>query len=158
TGDTASGSEVRGLTVTGPRTGIVVSDARAVTLEDVSVQEAGYFGVVMSRRAGATLRGALIEQNRVAGVFGESSDATIEGTVVRANQPDGTGRFGAGIAVQTDPATGKRGTLSLAASLIEQNHDVGVYVKGADAAIEASVVRATQLGRTGHGLGIAVES
>ncbi|WP_437985178.1 right-handed parallel beta-helix repeat-containing protein [Sorangium sp. So ce117] len=102
-------------------------------------------------RASVTVRASLVEQNHDRGVFVGGSDATIESTVVRATQPSADGELGLGIVVQDDPDTGERASVTVRASLVEQNHAVGVLVAGSDATIEATVVRATQPSANGTG-------
>ncbi|MDC0685488.1 right-handed parallel beta-helix repeat-containing protein [Sorangium atrum] len=102
-------------------------------------------------RARVTVRASLVEKNHEGGVVVIDSDATIEATVVRATQPSADGEFGLGIGVQDDVDTGERASVTVRASLVEQNHDVGVFVVGSDATIEATVVRATQPSADGTG-------
>ncbi|WP_437985175.1 right-handed parallel beta-helix repeat-containing protein [Sorangium sp. So ce117] len=161
-GDAATGTEIRGLAVTGEGAGLGVSGARDVTIEQVWVHGTGSWGINAQKatrgRTSMVLRGSLIEQNRVAGVFVENSDATIESTVVRATQPSADGESGWGIGVQDDPDTGERASVSVRACVVEQNHDAGVFVGGSDATIEATVVRATQPSADGTGgRGIVVQ-
>jgi Periplasmic copper-binding protein (NosD) len=123
-GENASGSEVRGLAVTGPDFGILVQGTGGLLLEQVWVHQAGYVGVVLLDRSEVTLHGALVEQNEEFGVFVEDSEATVDATVVRATPPNGEGQRGRGINVQRS-TEGQRGRLVLTASLVEQNHDAG---------------------------------
>jgi hypothetical protein len=53
--------------------------------------------------------------------------------------------------MQPDPRTGARSTLALRASLLEQNHEIGVSVHDSEATVEASVVRNTQPNAEGFG-------
>ncbi|KYF53313.1 hypothetical protein BE08_35950 [Sorangium cellulosum] len=110
-------------------------------------------------RGSLMLHTSLLEQNEGGGVVVISSDAAIEGTVVRATGLNRDGQFGRGIEIQEDPETHERATLSLRASAVEQNHESGVFVAGSDATIEATVVRGTQPTRDGDpGDGITVDS
>jgi hypothetical protein len=97
-------------------------------------------------RSNVTLRASLVEQNHSAGVSAWGSDATVEATVVRATQPQSDGTWGGGVQILTDPTTHERSTLTLRASVLEQNHSFGAIVDGSDATIDSSVVRDTQLG------------
>ncbi|WP_437801820.1 right-handed parallel beta-helix repeat-containing protein [Sorangium sp. So ce693] len=109
-------------------------------------------------RAGVIVRASLVEQNHEMGVFVSGSDTTIESTVVRATQPSVGRTFGRGIHVQDNPDTGGRASVTVHASLVEQNHEVGVFVVGSDATIESTVVRATQPRADGTGgVGIGVQ-
>jgi hypothetical protein len=110
-------------------------------------------------RAKVTLKRAVAEDNHTAGIFVGASDATIEGVVVRGTLPQGSNdRLGRGIDIEDDPETGAHGTTTLRGSLIEHNHDVGVFVLGSDATIEGIVVRSTQPRvadlSSGHGIGV----
>ncbi len=108
-------------------------------------------------RANVTLRASLLEDNHSIGVFVAGSDATIEASIVRDTQPLGDGTNGHGFIVQEGAFTRQRGTLTLRASLVERNHHVGVAVFGADATIEATIVRDTQpLSSENSGMGIVV--
>ncbi|WP_437985179.1 right-handed parallel beta-helix repeat-containing protein [Sorangium sp. So ce117] len=154
-GNAATGTEIRSLAVTGEGAGLGVSGARDVTIEQVWVHGTGFLGIAAAKathgRTSMVLRGSLVEQNRVVGVFVEGSDATIESTVVRATQQSADGELGLGIAVASATDSGERASVTVRASLVEQNHSVGVYVFGSDATIEATVVRATQPSADGMG-------
>jgi hypothetical protein len=86
---------------------------------------------------------SVIEQNRYSGVHMEASEATIESTVIRANQLDPQGAFGHGVNAQAHPETAAATKLLLRTSLIDQNHDVGLFVAGSDSTVEATAVRNT---------------
>ncbi|WP_437501078.1 right-handed parallel beta-helix repeat-containing protein [Sorangium sp. So ce1099] len=102
-------------------------------------------------RAIVSVRGCAIEQNHEVGVLVHGSDAAVEATVVRDTQPSAAGARGWGIGVQDSAAASERATVSVRDCVIEQNHEVGVYVYGSDAAIDASVVRNTRPGADGAG-------
>ncbi|MGK4001520.1 right-handed parallel beta-helix repeat-containing protein [Sorangium sp. So ce1036] len=108
-------------------------------------------------RASLTVHASVIEQNHEAGVFVSGADATIKASVVRNTEPGSDGMAGRGIEAQGRPETGERASLTVHASVVEQNQEVGVLVSGADATIEASVVRGTRPNSKdefGRGLGI----
>jgi len=94
-------------------------------------------------RASVTIARSLLEQNHTAGVFVSGSDATVEATVVRDTLLDAPGLLGRGMSVQDDPAKGARASVTVARSLLEQNHTTGVFVSGSDATLEAIVMRDT---------------
>ncbi|KYF53190.1 hypothetical protein BE08_38670, partial [Sorangium cellulosum] len=149
--------------------GVLVSGSEA-TIESTVVrgtrqvrEDAGGYGVSINnspttdRRSSVTLRSSLVEQNHDVGVVAFGSDVTIEGTVVRDTQPLDIGIGGYGIAIH-ESSTHERSTLTLRSSLVEQNQEVGVFVAGSDAAIDAAVVRATQpLGDGTNGRGITLQ-
>ncbi|MGK3992428.1 hypothetical protein WME86_03950 [Sorangium sp. So ce1024] len=144
----ASGSEVHGLAFTGPQLGVLVTGATDVTLEQVWIHDTGSRGLDVEDPYGpasVAVRASLIESARELGVYVGGSEATIEATVVRGTQPRGDGTHGVGIAARhDDTAPQERAKVTLRASVVEQNRDFGVHVIGSEAAIEATVVRATQ--------------
>ncbi|XXX74012.1 hypothetical protein WMF30_40835 [Sorangium sp. So ce134] len=82
----------------------------------------------------------------------------LESSVVRGPLPRLTGELGWGIRIANDEDNpGEHGRLSLYASLIEQNHETGVYVLGSDASIESTVVRDDLPTTRGGGLGVLAE-
>ncbi|AUX39976.1 uncharacterized protein SOCE26_013710 [Sorangium cellulosum] len=118
-------------------------------------------GVMEDRETGeraiVTVRACLIEQNHKAGVFVSGSDATIEASVVRGTRPGEQGTLGRGINIQDSLDPEGRASVIVRACLVEQNYEVGVFVSGSDAIVEASVVRGTQIdedGRAGTGINI----
>jgi hypothetical protein len=142
----ADGAEIHSVAVTGTKVGIAMSGASGVRIEGVWTHGTGNYGLAIEDAYGPTsavLKGSLVEQNHKGGVFISGSDATIEATVVRSTLPDAKLKFGRGIGIQDDSSTMRRANVTVRACLIEQNHDVGVYVSGSDATIEATVVRST---------------
>jgi hypothetical protein len=89
------------------------------------------------------LRTSLVERSYEIGVFIEGSEATIEGSIVRDTQPGSPGLTGRGVTAQVGATTDAPSTLVLVSSLVEQSHQVGVYVAGSEATVEATVVRDT---------------
>ncbi|MGK3987316.1 right-handed parallel beta-helix repeat-containing protein [Sorangium sp. So ce136] len=100
----------------------------------------------IDERANVTLRASLLERNHDAGVHVRASDATIEATVVRnTRQSTVEANFGRGISIMQGLAPDREPSqVTLRTSLVEHNHDSGVFVSGSDAKIEAIVVRDTQ--------------
>jgi len=82
---------------------------------------------------------SVVEQNHEVGVFVSASQTTVEGTLIRDTEPDAQEAFGRGVAVQADPLAPV--TLLVRNSWIERSHEVGVFLAGVDATLEASVVR-----------------
>ncbi len=107
---------------------------RGISIEDDPTTKA---------RANVTIHACVIEQNTDHGVSVAGSDATFEATVVRSTVPGVQGVFGRGIGIQDDPVTKARASVTVSACLIEQNQELGVFVAGSDATIEATVVRST---------------
>jgi hypothetical protein len=105
-------------------------------------------------RANATVSRTLIEKNHIAGVLIGASDATFDHSVVRLTAPGGPDqRYGLGIDVSAscellpdggsycDPNGPSSATIR--ATLIDQNHDVGLYVLSSNAVVENSAIRQT---------------
>ncbi|WP_437630267.1 right-handed parallel beta-helix repeat-containing protein [Sorangium sp. So ce854] len=125
------------------------------------------FGVVIAyfpateEPAKVALHGALVERNHGIGVLVQSSDTTVEATVVRDTLPGGDGASGAGIEVHDQLRAPDGASLEVRASLLERNHDNGMLVLGSNATIDATVVRDTQPrsdGWRGHGIHIQDDS
>jgi hypothetical protein len=95
------------------------------------------------------LRSSLIAKNREAGVVVFGADAHIEGVVVRDTLPNASGRYGRGISIESDAETALAGSGTIVGSIVERNTDIGVFVNGGHADVEATIVRDTR--RDGHG-------
>jgi len=79
------------------------------------------------------------------GVYVSGSEATLEGAVVRGTQPQASDQqFGRGINIEPDPLTGAPSTALVTSSLVEQNHEIGVFVGASQGTLEGLVVRGTQ--------------
>src|SRR5262249_48514032 len=87
------------------------------------------------------LKQSVVEQNDELGVFVEASSATLDASVVRATQPSGDGSAGRGVSVQDKD--GVVSVLTMHASVIERSHEIGLYVSGAQATLESTIVRDT---------------
>ncbi|MBW2527438.1 MAG: right-handed parallel beta-helix repeat-containing protein [Deltaproteobacteria bacterium] len=162
----ASGSEVVGVAVTtsGNPTTVSVSGAEDVTLERLWIHDSLVRGVHVQDELGPTsltLRRVLIEQCRDFGVLVLGSQASLEGVVVRGTQPRASDLTeGWGVSIMASPSTGAPSTATIAGSLVDRNHEIGVLVAGSQADLEAVVVRST-LPRGSdqtHGRGINVQS
>jgi len=96
-----------------------------------------------------SVRRSVVEQNHEVGVVVHGSDATLEGLVVRNTLPQASDQtLGRGIGIQLscteagcDPAT--RSNVLVRSSLVEQNHEIGVFVMASDATLEGLLVRGT---------------
>jgi hypothetical protein len=108
-------------------------------------------------RATIHMHACTVEQNSGAGMAIVGSDATIESSIVRAGQPRKDGTFGRGISVQSYRS--ERSVVSITASVIDDNAEVGVFVSGSDATIGRTLIRATAQTPAGNfGDGVAVAS
>jgi len=90
--------------------------------------------------ASAEVIGSVIEESHAEGVFVASADLVMEGSIVR-NTLSTAGSLGRGISVHSNLE--RRANATVTASIIEQNHNYGIYVSGADITIEGSVIRDT---------------
>ncbi len=159
----ADGTQMRSLAIRGNTMGLVLSGSQDVVLDRLWVHSNASTGISVEATLGptaVTIEGALLEQNYGLGVFVAGSDVTIEGTVVRTTLPRASDQtFGRGINIQVNPNTGVRATVTLRASLLEQNHDLGMFVSGSDATIEGTVVRTTlpRAADQAYGRGISIQ-
>ncbi|WP_437521414.1 right-handed parallel beta-helix repeat-containing protein [Sorangium sp. So ce726] len=136
-------------------TGVIVtgSDAtiEATVVRDTQPDGRGRFGRGLSigddpdtlERSNVTVLASFLSHNHEFGILVTGSETTIEATVVRDTQPESDGTGGAGIEIEND-GRGARATLALRASLLENNHGVGLRVEGSDATVEATAVRGTK--------------
>jgi hypothetical protein len=146
----ASGTELHGMAVRGPQIGIAIGGANQVLLEGVWVHDTGWRGVAAELNAeGARIENSLIESAEEVGIALSGADAEMIGSVVRATRPRSAGQLlGRGVSVQLscgqtgcDPTT--RPHALIQGSVIEGNHEFGMYLSAADATVEGSVVRNT---------------
>jgi hypothetical protein len=97
----------------------------------------------------------LVEQNISVGVFASCADLSVTDSVIRDQVVDPNGH-GEGIAV--DSASGaNRSTLTLRSSALLDNHNIGVFLRGAAGTVENTVVRGTRPRSDsggGHGINI----
>jgi hypothetical protein len=103
------------------------------------------------------VRGSFLSNNHDGALFGYASDVTIDTSVFRDTQPNGDGSFGHGVLVRAGDA-GEASTLVMRSSLVELNHEVGVYADATHATLEGVLVR-NQLpsGDNSYGVGILVQ-
>jgi hypothetical protein len=106
----------------------------------------------------ATVRSSLVEQNHDTGVSIDGSKVDIEATVVRGTLSNESGLYGVGMAIQHDPVAVVPTVVTLRASVIDGNREVGLHVRGAEATVEGSVVRGTRSNEFGlFGRGASIE-
>jgi hypothetical protein len=144
-GPGAGGSELHALAITGPGQGIEVT-ASELLLDRVWIHDSGWRGIYAHGTEGAvslTITGSLIERATRLGMWIHGAAAIIDATVVRDTESDDNDDYGDGIFVEWHLASDRRGDLELRQSLVTGNRKVGVFVAGADALIEASVVQDT---------------
>ncbi|MDC0679804.1 right-handed parallel beta-helix repeat-containing protein [Sorangium atrum] len=155
--------------------GMVVADA-AVTLEgtvlrdiDLATGDPGHpfdgHAIAMQvesfeRRASVTARSVVIERVGGLGIRFSGADGVIEDSVVRDVAWLAAELPGTGLAATHIPSFDP-GTLTVRGSVLERNHTAAIAMIGAEATIEATVVRDTGLALTegdpGHGMGLYTE-
>ena len=154
-------TEVHNLAITGSGVGIFVSGSEDVLLDRVWVHHTASRGLDVEDAFGPTsvlVTSSLLEQTREVGAHVSGSRVTALGTVVRGTLTTAAGAGGRGVNAQASSVTGARADLTLRASLLDANHDLGVFVVDSDATIEASVVRGTLPASQGDGRGIAIQN
>jgi hypothetical protein len=149
------GSELRRVALTGMGPGVLVAGSEDVLIDSVWVHDTAGIGIRITYDFGpaaARIAGSLVERATEKGIHVEGVSAEIDGTVVRDTVPRASdGGLGYGIAI-LDNLDGARANATIRQAVIERNHDVGVLVAGADAAIEA-IVAQDQLPHSSMGTG-----
>jgi len=155
------GTELHSLSVRGNAIGVGVAGASDVLLDRIHIHDTAGRGVDIASASRPTgiLRGSLIEKASGDGVRVESAVMTIDTSVIRNTRPDSVGLAGSGVTAQ-NLLHDERAQLLVRGSLVEQNRELGVYVSGADATVETTVVRDTQpnqQGELGHGVHVQAQ-
>ena len=106
------------------------------------------------------VRDSVVQDSESAGINVVGSSLTMVGSVVRGTEPTDSGYDGVGVWIRMNCEAGGcdpslRGSATITNSIIADNHEAGVFVDGADARIETSVIEGTQRSYVG-GYGIAV--
>ena len=142
----SDGSEVHNLAMSGAAPGVVVLGAKGLVLQGVWIHDTAFRPVAVQDSMGAssvTVRGSLLEGGHQEGIYVYGSTATIEASVVRDTQPASDGSSGRGVEVDDDQAKSARGNATIRGSLVEGNHEVGIWAAGSDVDIEATEIRDT---------------
>ena len=161
-----TGSVVERTHETGVR--VFGSDAElvGVVVRDIMPSAAGAFGdgifvrdnPATNGRSRVQITASVIERTHEAGVVVAGSDAELVGVVVRDVLPNGAGRLGDGILIMLDRETNQPAAVSIRASLVERNREIGVYIFNSQATIEGLMVRGTMANGLGlYGDGIVVD-
>ncbi|MFH2009883.1 MAG: right-handed parallel beta-helix repeat-containing protein [bacterium] len=138
-----AGTSIRGVTLTGPASGLVVTGAAQVVVEQVQVRDASGIGVDLFDGSEVSLQQVVVTGCGTAGVmFSGSSVVLAESVVQDTRSRQGTQRYGRGIEAQCS-SNGACGSLRVVSSLVSGNRDSGIYVSGPDAEVSATVVRDT---------------
>jgi hypothetical protein len=149
--DGADGTEVHGVALTGAGTGVGLSGVSAVLLDRVRLFDHSGRGVTAESTRGPvqfTLRDALVEANGEYGVSAMGADMLMDRTVVRDTAPISSGEFGVGVNVQVlcyndQCFANQPARAEINASLVERNHNFGIFVSASEAIVDGTVVRAT---------------
>jgi hypothetical protein len=141
----SGGSELRGIAVTGNAVGIVVFGAQGALLEDLWVHDTPRRGIDITGfgdQTSATVRNVLVEGTREDGIFVWGASATLAGVVVRHTLPRTSDQtYGDGVSVLAN--TIRPADVTIETSLVDENHDSGIYVVGSRATLEGVVIRRT---------------
>lgn len=156
----AADVEIHALAVTGAGHGVGVGGAKRLLLDRIWVHDTSVVGVLADFDSEVTLRDSLVEHASEIGVFSRGAVTTVDRSVVRDTALTAANDFGQGINAQVQDASGRRSTLHVRLSVVERNHEFGIFVGASDGVIESSVIRGT-LPRTSDGLlgrGVGVQS
>lgn len=155
----AGGTEVRGIAVSGPTEGIDVVGEGTITLDQLWVHDTGLSGVLNDGVLGAgrvVLQRSLVERATRFATYAYGSTLEIVDSELRDTQPDPVERT-FGRAVEVDEIdTGQRAQGIVRGTVMSNNHDISVYVSGADIFVERSVVRDTRPRQVEQGRGRAM--
>ena len=111
-----------------------------------------------TERSTALVTSSVFEGNRDVGVSVMGCDAVLEGIVIRDTLPGTFVHSGRGLSAQPEPSTAEPATVTLRASVVERNQEIGVVVTGSAATLEAVAVRDTWPTSDGlYGRGIQVQ-
>jgi hypothetical protein len=153
----STASELRGFAVTGVGQGVLIQGAADVDISELWVHDTGGVGIVLPYASGVVrVRGSLIDGATELGLYVIGATATLEDSVIRSTTASSS-MLSRGIEVAYDAPSSLRGAVTVRRSVIEQNRELGIFVAGADALIERSVVRdtaTTAAGGFGRGMGI----
>jgi hypothetical protein len=142
------GTELRSLAITGPGAGVVMTRSLDVLFEHLWIHDTGIDGIHVRDTLGPAsivVRGSLVERAGEQGMFFAGVEATVEGTVIRASQPRSDDQtLGRGLVAQYNPETDSPCALSVLGSVLEANHELGMFAACPSVTVEGSVVRGTQ--------------
>lgn len=140
-GNSAHGTEIGGLTVTGSSIGIGVTGAVDVVVDRARVWNTGSRGINLEALLGetsVTVRDSLIEQSTEFGVFVSASAMTLERVVVRDTGPAGL-MLGRGVNAKN--ASQGAAAVHIVDSVVERTAAEGIYAASSAATLERVVVR-----------------
>jgi hypothetical protein len=156
---TAKGlSEIRDLSIGGEHVGVGVAGGADLLVDRVWIHHTPLHGIAANDAFGAprlTVRRSLIEQTGQFGVGQRGADVTIEESLVRDSDDILGSETGAGISLLFTP-TDLTQRLTVRRSVVERSYNVGIFVAGGEALVEATVVRNTKPDATDELTGQAI--
>lgn len=156
----ANGTELRDLAITGDTIGVALTGSVDVLLDRVWIHDTRSRGILAQSDLGPTginVERSLVELATEIGAFLEGTVVTVDRSVIRGTRPI-AGRSGRGISVQESHLTSAPSTLLLRSSVLEGNHEHGLFIGGSEATIEATLVRDTQPTFAGQEAGRGIEA
>ena len=156
-------SEIHDLSITGDYIGIGVAGGADLLVDRVWIHDTPLHGIAANDAFGAprlTLRRSLVEQTGQFGVGQRGAEVTIEESVVRDSDKILGADAGAGISLLPTPNDVPQ-RLTVRRSVVERSYNVGIFVAGAEALVEGTVVRNTKPDAvdeiTGQGIFVAAD-
>ncbi|MFH2005404.1 MAG: right-handed parallel beta-helix repeat-containing protein [bacterium] len=140
--DGGAGSELRGVTLTGPGEGLVLDGATQVIVERVEVVDTAGYGLSVTGEAEVSLSRVKIVGSTAIGIFAEGGTVSLSECVVRNTRSRADETLGRGINAQC-ATSASCGGLTVSRSLILGNREAGIFTGGVDAIVTDSVVRDT---------------
>lgn len=108
-------------------------------------------------RSIAVVRGSVLADNGKVSVFVHGSDLEMETTTIRDTRTEqATGRGGRGIEASADASDVPTTSLVLRSSKVARSRELGIFVAGAEATIESTLVTDTRAGDASPGFGIGI--
>jgi hypothetical protein len=158
-GNTLAGVMISGSPLTLERT--VVRD----TKPQADASRPNGRGVIVQDHPTSKLRGELVmtssvlEHNYEIGLLVSSADAKIEGSILRTTTTRTNGTGGLGVFAQVSPGGTDAPTVSLTRTLVDANHEIGVYGIGAKITLDGCTVRGTRPSKdSGWGVHVMVNA
>lgn len=142
----------------------IVAFGAALSLEATVVKETlpgsnGSYGLgILAQKSGSranvSVRMSVVEKNHDIGVLVISSEAMIEGTMVRGTQPNASGTAGMGIYAQgAVTSKAERSSVTINHSVVDRNRTNGILAAASDVVVTATIVRRTIAdGNVGNGI------
>ncbi|MBW2458411.1 MAG: hypothetical protein JRI68_28170 [Deltaproteobacteria bacterium] len=137
-----------GFVAIGAEVTVESAAVRDVAAETVSQMFGRGIGFELEQFSGVPTIGklshAVVERATEGGITVVGSEVEIDSVIVRDTQPRPIdGGLGRGVLIQLSMETERRSTASVAWSLVERSHEVGIMVLASDAQISHTIVRAS---------------